>query len=152
MIVGVDHGVELIAFACARVGAVGGALPAGDVEAVLVEAADVGHAGGFEPSVGFDGGGKVNWVERVGCVGGAEGFWGLGGEERRIDVVAGEVEVHGNGGGDEELVRDGVLVGFEVRVPDHAAGAEGGIPTMRCDFVEDARAMCRCGGELCAVP
>ncbi len=67
-------------------------------------------------------------------------------------VVAGEVEVHADAGGDEELVCDGVFVGGEVGGPDHAAGAEGGVPAAGGEVVEEAGAVRVLGDELAGVP
>ena len=75
-----------------------------------------------------------------------------GGEEWRVALVAWEVEVHAHARGDEELVRDGVFVGGAVGAPEHAAIAEGGVPALGGEVVEDAGAVCELGYKLTGIP
>ncbi len=150
-------------------------MPPGDVVAVGVEAGGVGvgHVGDAEPVVGFYGVGEVGGVVgegvglgfgvgvgislrgSVGAVAAARlvvGGCGSGGEEWRVVVVAGEVEIHAYTRGDEEFVRDGILVRAQMSVPDHAAVAEGGVPAVGGEVVEEAGTVGGCGFQLSAVP
>ncbi len=62
------------------------------------------------------------------------------------------MQVHADGGGDEELVGNGVLVGHQARVPEHAAAAEGGIPALGGQLPEDPRAVSKGGHPAAPIP
>ena len=112
------------------------------MKAVGVEAEGVGHVAALEPVVGSYRSDKV-----LAIVGVCE----VEGEGGRV-VVAGEVEVHVHARGDEELVRDGVLVGCEVRVPDHATATKRGVPAFGGEIVKDAGSVRKLRDELLCVP
>ena len=112
------------------------------METVGVEAESVGHVAALEPVVSVYRGGKVVIVVGFGKVVGERGWI----------IVTGEVEVHVYACGDEELVRDGVFVGCEVGVPDHATVAERGVPAFGGEIVENAGSMRKLRDELLGVP
>ena len=117
----------------------------GDVEAVDDEALFVGEVLGLEPGVFLD-----CVVEEEGVVGlhegqGGEGdifFGGVVGCWVGVGVVvAGEVEVHCDGAGHEELVCDCVLVRLQGWVPGDAAVAGGGVELVLNQVVKDVSAV-----------
>ena len=93
---------------------------------------------------------------RLGGLEGLKGRWGVAavraGEEGGRVVVAGVVEVHGHGRGEELRVRDCVFVGGQGGVPGQAAAAEGGVPGGGGDGVEDVGAVGDGGEKLRAEP
>jgi hypothetical protein len=62
------------------------------------------------------------------------------------------MEVHADAGRDEELVRDGVLIRLEPRVPCHAAATELVVPPSFGKFVENACSVSECWCELLGMP
>ena len=152
LVVGVDHFVPDVAFAAADGAVDPPASPAADVVAVCEQALRVGHVARAEPFVSVDCRLEVFRIvrscrERRVLVDGvfSRGKW-------RGVLVSRKVKIHVHARGDEELVRDGVLVRCERRVPDHAATAKRGVPTLGGQIVEDTGTVGESWDELGCIP